>query len=77
MEIFKQIADKDLPLEEDMDEDFRELVTLCLRKDPQQRADGKTLKQCSLFTGINFRTIFAADPPLDRKELQGKQTETL
>lgn len=60
-----------------MDEDFRELIKLCLRKDPQQRADGNTLKQCSLFKGINFSTIFTVDPPLDKKELQGRQTETL
>ena len=60
LEIFKQIAEKELPLEEAMDVEFKELLVMSLNKDPKERADANKLKQCSLFKGINFNTIFTA-----------------
>jgi serine/threonine protein kinase len=70
LEIFKQIAEKEVPFEEGMDDEFRELLALSLRKDPKERADAVTLKGCALFKGINFSAVFSAEPPIDRKELQ-------
>jgi hypothetical protein len=41
-----------------MDLEFKELLTLSLKKDPSERVDTKELKKCSLFKSINFETIF-------------------
>ncbi len=52
-----------------MDSEFRELLTLCLKKDPSQRADAKELKKCNIFKSINFSEIFKAEPPISKKDL--------
>lgn len=70
MEIFKQIVEKEIAFDEGMDPEFKELLVLSLKKDPNERADAKRLKKCSIFKTTNFEAIFNTEPPIDRKELQ-------
>ena len=71
IEIFQQLTEADIDLDKTTPE-IEELIVLCLKRDPRERASAKMLKMCSIFKGVNFSTIYALEPPVFRQELELK-----
>jgi hypothetical protein len=68
VEILQQVAEADIDLDK-VDPTVEELIVLCLKRNPSERASAKMLKMCSLFKGVNFKQIFQMEPPLTKQEL--------
>lgn len=64
VEIFKKISENEIMLEGKIDPGIQELLVVCLKKDPNQRATAKMLKLCTIFKDINFKNIFITEPPI-------------
>lgn len=69
VEVFKQLTEADIEIEK-ANPALEELIVMCLKRDPSERPTAKMLQLCSLFKEVEFKSLFAQEPPISKQEIE-------
>ena len=60
----------DYKVNEDLSEEVKDLIGLCLRRNPEERPSIEIIKKHAYFKEIEFENLWKQNPPLSEKDLR-------